>query len=241
MSNITRKYFFVLFAFIGLASLSSCRFGKVKGSGHQITENRKVESFDRIEVSGAYEVKLKQDSTLSISVTADDNLMKHIRTNVSGGKLHIFSKRSLSSVKPMVLVIGVKSLNEVKVSGAVDIEGLGRINTTNFSLNISGASKVKLDLSAADVSTEARGATEIYMSGQAASHKVKLTGAGKLFAYDFVVGDYKINTAGATHCEINVLKNLAVDSRGASEVSYKGNPSNVSNHKSGASSINKAN
>lgn len=241
MNSNIRKQICLLLALVGLAGFTSCHFGKVTGSGHQVTENRKVDNFDRIDVSGAYEVKLKQDSTLSIAITADDNLMKHIRTQVSGGQLRIYSKRSLSTVKPMVLVIGVKSLSEVKVSGAVDVESQGRINTGNFGLNISGASKIKLDLSAADVNTEARGATEINMTGQAAAHKVKLTGAGKLFAFDFVVGDYKINTSGATHCEINVLKNLAVNSSGASEVNYRGNPSSVSNNKSGASSINKVN
>ncbi|WP_158828300.1 GIN domain-containing protein [Mucilaginibacter lacusdianchii] len=165
--------------------------------------------------------------------------MKYIRTDVSGNKLRIYSKKGVKCSGPLEVVVVVKNLNEIKVSGAVNITSEGRINTGDFKFDFSGASKVDMDLSAANVITEAKGATELHLKGQAAAHRVNLSGVGKLYALDFVVADYRIKTSGASHCEINVLKNLEVNSKGASEVTYRGNPSSVVNHKSGASSIKK--
>jgi hypothetical protein len=68
-----------------------------------------------------------------------------------------------------------------------------------------------------------------------------LSGSGDIDALDFVVGKYNIETSGASHCKINVLKDLSVHTSGASEIEYRGSPSNVSSDKSGASSITKIN
>ncbi len=98
-----------------------------------------------------------------------------------------------------------------------------------------------MELDAANVTTEGNGSAEIHLKGQASSHKVQLAGSGKIYAFDFVVGSYDIETTGASHCEINVLHDLNVNTTGASDIQYKGNPSNVNSHKTGASTLTKVN
>ncbi|WP_426668140.1 head GIN domain-containing protein [Mucilaginibacter sp. McL0603] len=226
---------------ISLTVLSSCRFGCVKGSGHQVTQSNRVSNFTRIDISGGFKVNLKQDSSLGISITADDNLMKYIRTSVDGNRLHIYTKRSLCGSGEMVINIGVKSLESIKSSGAIDLNSDGKLVTKDLYLGLNGASKVNMDLDAANVTTEGSGSAEINLKGEASSHKVSLSGSGKIYALDFVVGSYDIETTGASHCEINVLHDLNVNTTGASEIQYRGNPTNVNNHKTGASSLTKIN
>ncbi|PWK78030.1 putative autotransporter adhesin-like protein [Mucilaginibacter oryzae] len=229
----------IISAFIVTGILSSCRLKCVHGSGNQTTEKRKADDFKKVEISGAFKVHLKQDSTLGITITADDNLIKYISTSVEGGTLHIKSKKNFCDPGDMVINIGVKNLEEVKAAGAVEVFSDGKITAKDFKLDLSGATKVTLDLNAANVSTEGSGATEITLKGQAASHKIDLSGAGKVNAFDFVVGTYDIETSGIGHCNINVLQTLNVHTSGASEIQYKGSPSTVNNDKSGASSIKK--
>jgi hypothetical protein len=232
---------FILLAGVGLAGLSSCNFNCVRGSGHQVTETRKVDDFTRIEISGGFKVNLKQDSSLNIAITADDNLLKYIKTKVEDGKLIIKTKRNLCNTSEMTLNIGIHKLEELRSSGAIEVTGDGLITTKDLNFDLSGASKITLDLNAANVTTTGSGATELYLTGQASSHHINISGVGHIHAFDFVVGDYDIETSGAGDAEINVLHNLAVHSSGASEVKYKGNPSNVTNDKSGASSVEKVN
>jgi len=231
----------VVLAAISCLALTSCRLHCVHGSGNQITENRKVSDFDRIDISGEFKVTLKQDSTLSVTINADDNLLKYIRTSVSDGKLTVKSKKNICSSGEMTVVIGVRNIKDINASGAVSIMSDGKINTKDLHFGLSGATKVQMDLNAANVSTEGSGATKIMLTGQAGSHSVDMSGVGKIEAFDFVVGNYDIQTSGASKLQINVLNTLNIHSSGASKIQYRGNPGTINNDKSGASSLEKVN
>jgi hypothetical protein len=224
-----------------LTGLSSCVFNCVHGSGHVISENRNGGSFSKLSISGSYKVILKQDSSESIKITADDNLLKYIKTETSGNRLRIYSKRSFCNNGQIIVNVGVRNLEEVKASGAVEVESDGKIQAQDFRFKLSGVTKVTMDLTAANVSSNGSGSSELILKGQAASHDISLSGVGKVYAFDFVVSNCEIQTSGVGHSEVNVLKSLSIHSSGASDVKYKGNPSSVSNDKSGASSVEKVN
>jgi len=229
----------VLLSVVSLLLLSSCRINCVRGSGNQTSETRKVPDFTKIDVSGEFKLILKQDSSSSLTINADDNLLKYIKTTVTDGKLKIYTKKSICNSGELVVTIGVRHIDDIGASGAVTIESAGKITTQDLHFDLSGATKVNMDLNAANVHTEGSGATKISLTGQASSHHVELSGAGKLMAFDFVVGEYRIETSGATKCEINVLNSLSVETSGASKIEYRGNPKTINNDKTGASSVQK--
>ncbi len=227
----------IFVAAAAVATLPSCRYRCIKGSGHQVTENHKVGNFTDLEVSGGFKVNLKQDSSQTVGITADDNLMKYVHVESDGEKLHIYCKKNICGSGEMVLNVGVKNIDKLEGAGAVNFTSEGKINTKDLNIHLAGASKVDMDLTAANVVTEGAGSSEINLRGQATSHRIDLTGAGKVHAFDFVVGKYDIHSTGAADCEINVLNELNVNSTGASDVKYKGNPSNVNSSKLGAGSV----
>jgi hypothetical protein len=231
-----------LFVSVTLLMLESCKTGCVKGSGHQATDNRKVGEFTKLDLSGAFKVNLTQDSTLGVTVTTDDNLLQHIKTDVDGDKLLISTnKKNLCSSAAITINIGVHHIDAIKATGAIEINSNGIIVAKNVDINLSGATKINLDLNAATVTTTGEGVTEITLKGQASAHNIELNGGGKLHAFDFVVGNYNISTAGASECDVNVLRELTVKSSGALAVKYKGNPETINNNKTGVSTITKVN
>jgi hypothetical protein len=231
----------LVIAGLGVASLSSCEDNCIQGSGHQVTETRKVVDFKKIDISGSFKVILKQDSSLTVTITADDNIMKHIKTPVKGGELYIKNKRGACNAGETVVTIGVHNLDEISTSGSNEVSSNGTLVTKDLSIGMSGDSKITLTLNAANVTTDGSGSSELYLTGQASSHKIDFSGDGKLSAYGFVVGDYDIETSGSSDCQVNVLHNLHVSTSGSSDIKYKGNPSNVTNDKSGSSDLQKVN
>lgn len=220
--------------------LSACNgFTCKKGSGKQITETRKMADFSKLDISGGYDVVIKQDTAESLSITADDNLMKYIKTEVNGDKLRVHSSGNICSTGKFVINISLRNLSAIKTSGAVAISSPGKINVKDLDLDFSGASKITLDLNANNVSTSGSGLTELNLTGQASTHNVELSGSGHINAFDFVVAKYHIETSGSSHCQINVLNELNINSSGTSDIEYRGNPANISNNKSGASSLKK--
>lgn len=227
----------LLIAVAATAVLSSCDFVNcLKGSGHMVTENRKVSDFSRISVEGDFKIILKQDSSLNVTVNADDNLLKYIKTEVNGDKLRIHSKKHICNHGDLSITIGVRNLEELRSSGAIEVTADGQLNVKDIKFDLSGASKVTLDLNAANVTTSGSGATEINLKGQATSHTVDFSGVGKLYALDFVVSNYEIQSSGASESHVNALQTLKVSSSGAASVKYKGHPS-ITSDKSGALSV----
>jgi hypothetical protein len=230
---------FIAIAAVSLSLLSSCHIGCMKGSGNSVTENRKIAGFSKIDISGGFNINIKQDSSNTVTVTGDDNLLKYIRTEVSGNKLRIYTRKNFCQDAPVAITVGFRQLEEIKGAGAIELTSAGRLNLQNLKLEFSGASKINLDLSAADVATSVKGATTIALAGQAASHNIKASGVAKVQAFDFIVGKYDIKTSGSGNCQINVLKSLKVNTSGVSTIEYRGNPSEVETNKSGSSKVTK--
>ena len=105
-----------------VTSMSSCMLNCVHGSGHPSTETRAVtEEFTKLDVSGAFKVILKQDSSKNISITADDNLLQYVKTKVEDGTLRVFTHKNLCNAGQMTITIGVRNLEEIKASGATEL------------------------------------------------------------------------------------------------------------------------
>ena len=82
----TKFFPVIVFAclFLGVSSLfAGCHYiGGVRGDGNVIKETRSVSSFNGIEISGAFDVYLKQGTTEEVIIEADDNILPLIRTDV---------------------------------------------------------------------------------------------------------------------------------------------------------------
>ena len=230
--------------FAGVLSLSvlfiSCNgFDCVSGSGNQVSQTRNVGTFTSVETSGSIKVFLKQGPVSSVRITADDNILKELETYVRNGKLVIDLDGSFCDVGPITVYVTSKDYEAVHASGAVEILGEGKLTVQDFDLDLSGSSKVVLDLNAANVKTSSSGASEIHLTGQAGSHELDLSGSSSVDALDFVVSRYRIESSGASNSRINVLNELSISSSGSSDVQYRGNPTTIKNSESGASSLKK--
>jgi len=226
---------------ISLLALSSCRFNCKHGSGKLITETRNLGNFSRLDVSGGYKIVIRQDSSEKLTVTADDNLMQYVKTEVIGDRLKIYSSRNICTSGQYTIYVGVKALTEIETSGATSVFSDGKLTVQDIELRTSGATKINLNLNADNVKTVSSGLTDIYLEGQAQSHKVETSGSSTLNALNFVVNKYRIESSGLSHCKINVLNDLSINSSGMSDIQYRGNPANIENNKSGIASLNKIN
>lgn len=218
-------------------TISSCNFDCVEGSGRQTTKNIAVDSFSGVEIGGSYKVIISQDSSSSMKITADDNIIDEIKTRVSGGILEIKMDGNYCNVGDITIELSAKQWRSIEVSGASQISSTSQIKANDFNIDLSGSSSMDLNLSAAAVRTSSSGSSEIRLKGQAGSHEIDLSGSGEIKAFDFVVGNYKISTSGASEMEINVLNDLKVSTSGSSSIKYKGTPKNVSNDESGSSEL----
>jgi hypothetical protein len=228
----------IVFISLSALLLSSCNgFDCINGSGNQVTESRDIGTFTNVETSGSLTIVLSQDSASSIRILADDNIQDKIQTKLRGNTLRIDIEGNFCDAGPVTIYLSSKDYQKIESSGSVEVLSEGKLNLNELEIELQGSSKVMLDLNAKSLKTSSSGSSEIELKGQAGSHDLEMTGSSSVEALDFVVGEYRINSTGASKSRINVLNVLEVNSHGASEVEYKGKPSKIEKDNSGASVV----
>ena len=241
----TLKIFSVLLIsgiFLGISGLfASCsHFPGIHGNGKIVKETRVVPAFDAIDLSGAWDVTLKQGPNQELTVETDENIMPLVRTEVVNGVLRIDVKKPIGHTTKMVLYITVKDLKKIDASGAVDIHTETCITVPELSIDASGASEAKLELAVQRIILDCSGASKFKMSGKATDVKMDLSGASDIYAFDLLAENYDLEISGAGNAQISVSKKFKAEVSGAGTIRYKGSPTEINQDISGAGSIRKA-
>src|SRR5262245_26795406 len=98
--------------------VSGCGTSGTPGSGKVITEERNVSGFNGVELEGEGDVTIEQSDRESLTITADDNLMMNLTSDVSRGRLTLGTNANISPSKTPVYKITVKSLGNLNLSGS---------------------------------------------------------------------------------------------------------------------------
>lgn len=197
---------------------------KISGDGNVVKEERKISSFDEIQISSAFEVYLKQGNEETLVLEADQNLMEHIKTEVVAGKLKIYIKKTIRRYDELNVYLTFKEIESIDISGAVEIEGQNSMKFDELEIEASGASEIELDLTANSLKMDISGASETELTGKAEEVKIECSGASDFDAPDLEVEHMSIDASGASNAKVYVNKTLNIDASGASTVKYKGNP-----------------
>lgn len=211
----------------------------VSGNGKMVTEQRPVSNFTALEVSSAFSVELSQGDAESLSIEADENLMKFIRTEVRGGVLKIYVDEPVNSSKGLKAILTFKSLESMDFSGAVNVKGMNSMHFDQLEVELSGATELALDLQAASLGLDVSGASKISLAGEAKNVDADCSGASKIFAENLKTSTFSFESSGASKAEIWVTDELRVSASGASSIRYKGEVKKIKVDTSGASSVEK--
>lgn len=214
---------FIIALAIGLTFSTSCNFGGfhslsgVQGSGVSKTEKRTVTGFKKIEAGGAVNLEIAAQNDFSVEVQADDNLLTNIKTDVSGDTLKIYSEDRISPKTKINIKISMPAIEGLDVSGASS-GVVSSAKTGSLSLTASGASNIKID-------------------GQAKDLKADASGASTIEAENLRVENAEVEASGASKATVAATNDLDVNASGASKITYIGEPKNIKQNSSGASSV----
>ncbi|HKC36758.1 MAG TPA: head GIN domain-containing protein [Chitinophagaceae bacterium] len=214
---------------------------RVRGSGHVISENRTASGFNGIEVSGAIDVYVKQDSTTSVKVEADDNILQYIVVQTEGSTLEIYTEGHIRLRPSNKIKVYVSNLQykDIQVSGASSVRSENEITSTDMlDVSLSGASEGRIEVNAPKVSVNLSGASNANIKGKTKDFEGGASGASEIRGFDLLTENADVDASGASSIEIYASVKIGGQASGASSVNYKGN-AQVNVEKSGASSVNK--
>jgi hypothetical protein len=206
-----------------------------------VTQQRNISGFSGIDVSGALDVQLRIDSSHSVKIEGDQNLLQYIRTELDGDVLRIYRENgfNVQPTKDMVIYVSAPTVTTIDVSGASNVLGKSPLTgNKDVEIRASGASTVNMDVNVASLYGDLSGACTLKLRGQARKFSLEASGASEVECMDLVTDETTLNISGASDVKVTSNKQLNVDASGASNVEYRGN-ANIDQKSSGASSVKK--
>ena len=200
-----------------LAVVSTACGGSVLGPSHShatihpsdsvVTQTRDVGSFSGISLSGVGHLVAEPGSTDTLTITANENVLPHLVSEVRGGVLHL-EARDMGEVQGELHVeyhVTVRQLDEVHASGVTTAEVHG-VDARRFRVEISGVSSVVAE-------------------GRADRQDISVSGVSAYEAEQLSTRVTHVLMSGVSHAVVDVSERLEGSLSGPSQLVYIGSPS----------------
>jgi putative autotransporter adhesin-like protein len=189
----------------------------VRGSGVAATSARAVATFSGIELAGSNNVTVVVGARQSVVVHADNNLLSHVTTRVTAGRLIIGDVGSFAAKTPMYVEVAVPSL------AALDLSGSGTITVTGIS-----APRLTVSLS---------GSGDIEASGSVTELSVSIDGSGNARLSRLIARRVDAIIGGSGTIFVTATQSLDAKVPGSGAVLYSGNPPKVTTSITGSGAV----
>jgi hypothetical protein len=211
---------------------------EIQGSGDVVTRELDLAGFDKVDVSHAFAVDIREGESFSVVVGVDDNLVEYLRVEKQGSTLKIGLQpgRNYSNTHATAEVT-MPELTGLDLSGASRGTTSGFKSSRDLNVDASGASRLSGDIEAGDARFDVSGASRVNLTGSAEDLVIDASGGSTMDLADFAVADANVEASGASDVTVNASDRLDVDASGASHVKYLGSPSLGTIDTSGASSV----
>jgi len=209
-----------------LTSCNAQKYGRIKGSGDIINATRTVGSFEKVGVSGSFDVFLVKGKEGKIDIKIEDNLLDYLITEVSDGKLKIKWKKgtSISTRKGVVLTVYFENIDAIGLSGSGDIVAKDLIKADDFKVAVSGSGDIDMNIEANTLSASVSGSGDLDLKGRVNHFSASVAGSGDISAYDLLSDKADLKVSGSGGMTLTVNKELVARVAGSGDIKYKGNP-----------------
>ena len=175
------------------------------GSGIIESETRTLDDFQNIDIAGVIKVNISFGTTQSVTVTADDNIINKVNTEVTQNTLFIdLDKGDYHDITVIINVV-IPQLNKLTNSGVTTSTVSNFDNIDILEVNNSGVGSLDLD-------------------GSARKLILHSSGVGTLNGFSFVVDTCQINHSGVGNVRITVNDLLSGTLSGVGNIYCKGDP-----------------
>jgi len=180
--------------------------GGIVGSGVLASESRPVSGIDALTVDAPLHVLVTQGGSESLQVTAEDNVLPLVQSEVRSGRLFLglLAHGNLTLTREVLCRVTVAEIRAVDASGAARIEMQG-VDAAGLGVRLSGAA--------------VGGA-----GGAVGRLTLDLTGASRWSAVDLRSRTVAANVSGASYGLVRAVESLVANVSGASTLEYAGDP-----------------
>ncbi len=197
----------------------------IEGKGPKVTKTLDLDNFTGFEMAVSGNVYIRQGSTQSVKIEAQQNIIDNLVTDVSDKNWKIKFDQNVRNYEGIKIWITIPTLTKAYVSGSGDIIGETKFTGLgNLMTGISGSGDIKLDVEAKDIEGKISGSGGVKLNGSANALNISISGSGDFFADGLKTQTSTIKVSGSGNCTVDASDALTVHVSGSGDVKYKGRP-----------------
>jgi hypothetical protein len=172
--------------------------------GAQRTEERQIEDATEVDLATSGTLAVAMGDSPSLEVTAGENVLEHLTTEVRDGRLVLDddgSSRITGDIRYELVLPAVDGLT-LSGSGEIGMEGL---NAEALTVDLSGSGTVTVD-------------------GEVTRQSVSIDGSGSYDARDLDCDEASVTVSGSGTADVTVADTLEAVVEGSGTITYAGDP-----------------
>lgn len=191
--------------------------GRIVGDGQPASETRPIGPVSAVNADGAFVVTVKVGAAPGLKIEADQNLLPIVKTDVSNGRLDIYTDQSYSSDGRIKVAITSPDVTDISASGSNRIDGEG--------------------LTGGDLAISLNGSNSAELSGKVSSVTAQLSGSNHLSARELTATSANVTVNGSGSAAVNAQQKIVAEISGAGTILVYGDPKARSTRVNGAGKI----
>ncbi len=209
-----------------------------KGNGNVTTEERiTAGTFTKIKAAQGLKVKLIQNNTTLVQVTADENLQELILTEIKNNVLHIHCKSQIGFANSKIVTVTVPSISSITASSGCNVVADSPINADKLHLSASSGSAIALDLSTNTLNCSTTSGSLLNVSGQSKTLNASASSGSALKAKALHTESAQVTASSGASLNVKATKALVAKASSGASIRYYGTPESVALEKNSGGGI----
>ena len=197
------------------------------GNGAITKSTRNVGSYEKINVSGPFDIRMVSGQQGSVSVEADNNIIDFVVTEVKGGVLNIAPEKGKlfksSRGNKVIIKVPVNTISEVALLGSGNVNSRTTFKN-DIKVTLDGSGTIDLMVECANAEVVILGSGDIKIKGKTQNLKCLVVGSGAIKATEFEAQDTEVTVSGSGSADIYTNHALTGRITGSGSVAFSGNP-----------------
>ena len=224
MKRILYSMFFV--PFFTFTACEGIWFDCIEGNNNPAVIEREISQFDKIEVTGPFDVYITKADTFGLRIDAEENLIPEVDTRITGQKLIIETERGLClrNNLPINIYVSTNNLKEARLTGSGLIQ-IDSVKYEYFTAKNTGSGDIEIDyLQTNKFTAKLTGSGEIEASGTATESEIEVLGSGNVRTINLLQNSCEALITGSGDTYVYVSGKLKATITGSGDIYYKGSP-----------------
>ena len=220
-----------LFPVIAIAlAAGACHFGgkaETLDAGPEVDRNYQVGAFDRIEVGGPYEVRVRTGGQPGVTAHGGEAVLAETEVVVENGVLKIKPKKRnfnwrFNDRNKVSLDVTTAALRGAAIAGSGGIQ-VDRVTGGDFKGEVAGSGDLSVDsIEGGAVSLAIAGSGNVRAAGKASNVEVSIAGSGDVDAAALQAATASVSIAGSGNVRANASDTADVSIVGSGDVEMTG-------------------